>query len=815
MDQDITKLAKACSRQAMVVPQWLPCSNSVFWYRRETGSENFEFIFVDCEKGIREKAFDHAALASELAKHATCEVNPERLPFWWINIDESGDCVRFQFNDKTWQYTKKCKKLEEWDGEFVPWGFGPGEKETPSPEDTESGAITFKNHTLSDLKLLWINGDGGTQSYNTVPMDGTRRVRSYIGHVWRLELDDSDKKVVCVVKKETPVVTIEEAPGMLGIRYDKSSETDQEEEGTDKKFEPFIRDFNLWTRPGKGKSVSNDDSTDKSESASSNKERQISFGGVLDNQFKRIYQTAEGNHAVVWQCRQPSKRQLHFVESCPEDQMQPKLTSRTYLKPGDEVEMERPRLFDLSAGKEIPVDDALFRNPYALTNIGWSEDSQSYRFIFNERGHKIVRLLSISRDGTVTTLAEECSNTFVDYAQKTYHKVMKHELLWTSERDGWNHLYLFDAQTGTLKNQVTSGEWVVRSVESVDEEKRQIWFQGLGMIPGQDLYYPHLACVNFDGSCLRVITDADGVHTWKWGPDRRFLIATWSRVDSSPESVVQNVETGKKSVTVEKGDLKPLLDAGWVAPERFVAKGRDGTTDIHGVIVRPKDMDETKRYPVLENIYAGPQNFYAPKAFESPNKYRRVADQGYIVVSLDGMGTNWRSKAFHNVCYKNLKDAGFPDRIRWIKAAAETRSWMDLDRVGLYGSSAGGQNAAAAVLHHSDFYKVASAAAGCHDNRLDKMWWNELWMGYPVDESYHESSNMTHAHKLGGKLLLTVGELDTNVDPATTLRLADALIKAEKDFDMVFVPGGGHHVISTPFAQRKQDEFLKKHLIDC
>ncbi|KAF4505950.1 hypothetical protein G6O67_007845 [Ophiocordyceps sinensis] len=228
--------------------------------------------------------------------------------------------------------------------------------------------------------------------------------------------------------------------------------------------------------------------------------------------------------------------------------------------------------------------------------------------------------------------------------------------------------------------------------------------------------------------------------------------------------------------------------------------------------MRPRDFDGAVKYPVLEYIYAGPQSFYTPKAFQDLAKLRRVADQGYVVVCADGMGTNWRSKGFHDVCHKHLKDAGFADRMAWMRAVAESRPWMDLSRVGCYGSSAGGQNAAAAVIHHGGFYKAAAASAGCHDNRLDKLWWNELWMGYPVDASYEDSSNITHAHKLGGALMLAVGELDTNVDPASTLRLANALIEAGKDFDMVYVPGGTHHVIDTAFVMRKQDAFFKRHL---
>ena len=219
-------------------------------------------------------------------------------------------------------------------------------------------------------------------------------------------------------------------------------------------------------------------------------------------------------------------------------------------------------------------------------------------------------------------------------------------------------------------------------------------------------------------------------------------------------------------------------------PEPFTAKGRDGKTDIYGLIYRPSNLDPSRKYPVIENIYAGPHGQFVPKEFHPFNGSQAMAEIGFIVVRIDGMGTNWRSRAFHDTAWKNLRDAGFPDRIAWIKAAASIHPCMNLDRVGIYGVSAGGQNALRGLLDHPGFYKAGVADCGCHDNRMDKIWWNELWMGWPVGPHYEEQSNVTQAHKLQGKLLLTVGELDSNVDPASTMQVVDALIRADKDFEM-------------------------------
>jgi dipeptidyl aminopeptidase/acylaminoacyl peptidase len=241
--------------------------------------------------------------------------------------------------------------------------------------------------------------------------------------------------------------------------------------------------------------------------------------------------------------------------------------------------------------------------------------------------------------------------------------------------------------------------------------------------------------------------------------------------------------------------------------------GRDGVTPICGNIIRPSVVESGRKVPIIEAIYAGPHGFHVPKSFGIQHELHKLAEIGFIVVQIDGMGTNWRGKAFHDVCFQNLKDAGFPDRIRWIKAAAALYPEMDTTRVGIFGGSAGGQNALSALLHFGDFYKVAASDCGCHDNRMDKIWWNEAWMGWPIGPHYAENSNATHVSKLKGKLFLTVGELDRNVDPASTLQVVDALIRADKDFDFVLVPGAGHGIGESPYLRRRRTDFFVQHLL--
>jgi dipeptidyl aminopeptidase/acylaminoacyl peptidase len=386
------------------------------------------------------------------------------------------------------------------------------------------------------------------------------------------------------------------------------------------------------------------------------------------------------------------------------------------------------------------------------------------------------------------------------------------EVVWMSERDGWNHLYLYDGATGRVKNQITRGEWPVRAVVKVDEEARQIWFSASGMYPGKDPYFVNYYRINFDGSGLTRLTQADANHTAIFSPDMKYYVNGYSRVDLAPALDLRRTTDNSVVMELERADISGLVKAGWKAPEVFTAKGRDGTTDIWGVIYRPTTFNASRKYPVIENIYAGPQSAFVPKSFGAFNAMQAQAELGFIVVQIDGMGTAHRSKAFHDVAWKNLGDAGFPDRILWHRAAAAKYPYYDITRVGLYGTSAGGQNAMGGLLFHPEFYKAAVSAAGCHDNRMDKIWWNEQWMGYPLGPEYSASSNVDNAHKLQGQLLLVVGEMDMNVDPASTMQVVNALIKANKPFDLLVIPGAGH-TSGGAYGEHKRYDFFVQHLL--
>jgi dipeptidyl-peptidase-4 len=590
----------------------------------------------------------------------------------------------------------------------------------------------------------------------------------------------------------------------------------------DGKWAAFVRGHDLWLRElagGAEHQLTRDGSQGDSYQRDARGARAVNLRAesrAADEPAPDVHWAPDSSRLVALRTRPAAEHDVHLIESSPRDQVEPKLVTLPYLKPGDQIAVRKPRLFDVTTRAEIPVEDALFPTPWALTELRWRRDSKRFTFLYNQRGHQLLRIVAVDAGtGKATTLLDEPSATFVDYAHKHFAEYLDQtgELVWMSERDGWNHLWLWDLDQGKPKLQITKGPWVVRSVDRVDRDSRRIWFSAGGIRPEQDPYHLHSCRVDFDGTGLTVLTEGDGNHTVQWAPDRRWFVDTWSRVDSPPVIELRRGEDGRLVCELERADIRELSAAGRRMPERFVAKGRDGTTDIFGILHWPKAFDPGARYPVLESIYAGPQGAFVPKSFRASYGQQELADLGFVVVQIDGMGTSQRSKAFHDVCWKNLGDSGFPDRILWLKAAAAKWPCLDLTRVGIYGGSAGGQSALRAVLAHGDFYQAAVADCGCHDNRMDKIWWNELWMGWPIGPHYAEQSNVTQAHKLTGKLLLIAGELDRNVDPASTMQVVNALIKADKDFEMLIVPGGGHGSGSSPYGRRRTREFFVRHLL--
>ncbi|HEY6913085.1 MAG TPA: DPP IV N-terminal domain-containing protein [Paludibacter sp.] len=579
---------------------------------------------------------------------------------------------------------------------------------------------------------------------------------------------------------------------------------DNEREGKpvvspDKKQSAFVRDNNLYVKDLK-----------------TGVEKALSTDGTKADYYSAYpYWSPDSKKLAVARIHGAETRQLYLIESSPADQLQPKLQTRDYVKPGDVLPMRTPVIFDVTTGDKKVISTDLCPNQMDIRSFEWLPDNKSVIFEYNERGHKLYRVLEIAAEtGNVRTVIEETSKTFVNYSRYFRQTINKtNEIIWMSERDNWNHLYLYDRLTGKVKNQITKGEWYVREVLNVDEKKREITFSANGMVPNEDPYLIRYYRIGFDGKGLTCLTPDEGMHQVWFSDNKKYLVDVYSMVNKAPVAVLRSAADGKIVMPLEKADITELLKTGWTAPEPFVAKGRDGKTDIWGIIYRPTNFDPNKKYPVIEYIYSGPGSQYVPKTFIANNRnLSAIAELGFILVQMDGMGTSFRSKAFEEIIYKNLKDAGFPDRIAWTKAAAAKYPYMDIEHLGIFGASAGGQEAMGAVLFHPEHYKAAYSSCGCHDNRMDKIWWNEQWMSYPIDKSYEESSNVVNAHLLTRPLMLVVGEMDDNVDPASTYQVCNALIKANKEFELVVLPGVGH-TMGGDYGEHKRYDFFVKNLL--
>jgi len=545
-------------------------------------------------------------------------------------------------------------------------------------------------------------------------------------------------------------------------------------------------------------------------------EQQISTDGSPHSYYSvYISWSPDSKKIAVMKIDSVKIRRISLIESSPDDQLQPKMHTFDYPKPGDLLPFRTPVIFDIASAHRFIADTTLLNSQFEVRGFSWSDDCRSLFFEYNQRGHQVYRVLSMSAEtGKVKTIIEETSPKYINW-NRYFRKDLPatHEMIWASERDDRNHLYLYDSNTGTVKNQITKGQYYVRDVVRLDTQKREIIFSACGADPDEDPYLTRYYKIGFDGKELRCLTPEYGTHKAVFSDDYTYFTDTYSTVDIPPVTVLRDAITGKTVMTIAKADISELKKASWIAPEPFVAKGRDGKTDIWGIIMRPTNFSPDKKYPVLEYIYAGPGDQYVPKSFFAFNRYLSpIAELGFIVIQIDGMGTSFRTKSFEEVCWKNLKDAGFPDRVAWTKALAEKYPYIDTTRIGIFGASAGGQEALAGVLFHPEHYKAAYSACGCHDNRMDKIWWNEQWLGYPVGKQYEENSNVVNAHLLNRPLMLVVGEMDDNVDPSSTYQVCNALIKSNKEFELVVLPET-NHTMGGDYGEHKRFDFFVRHLL--
>ena len=506
---------------------------------------------------------------------------------------------------------------------------------------------------------------------------------------------------------------------------------------------------------------------------------------------------------------------LLLYQSKPEKGFRAKVWSYERALPGEDAIMEEYYIFDVDTKKKTRVDIEPFADFTSSIFPSWQNNNTALYFARFRRGYKAIDLFQTdASSGAVKKLLTDSSQTMVEY-QTINCKWVKDsvEFFWTSERDGWNHIYRYD-KDGNLLNQVTKGEFVVRDIVKIDEGKEQIYFIAGGRESQVDPYFRNLYVSSFAGDSITLLTKENADHDI-WMPEKgNYFVDSYSRVDRPTDHVVRSLEDGRIIYRLSSASVDPLFEAGWKFPEPFKVKARDGETDIYGLLYYPANFDSTKIYPVIDATYSGPQAVRTPKTFAGG--YRNydisLAQLGFIVITIDGLGSAWRSKAFHDVSYKNLGDIGAEDHIAGMKQLAETRPWMDLERVGIYGHSAGGYDAAHALLVHPEFYKVAVSSSGNHDHRIAKAWWPEQYMGLP-GKHYDEQSNFNLAENLEGKLLLVHGDMDNNVNTASSLRLAAEFIKYNKDFELLIIPNRNHGLADHPYFIRKRWDWFVKNLL--
>jgi dipeptidyl-peptidase 4 len=587
-----------------VVPHWF-ANQTRFWYRNDLPNGGREFILVDAQQGTRQPAFDHARVAESLGSLLGRSVLAEQLPVERLAFDEDASAVVLRGRDQAWRLELSKYELRETDAaEAAVESLPVGRRSRPTSRTGPETSITFVNQTPTEIVVYWVDMDGQRRRYAAIAPGDQHSQHTFAGHVWLVtgqaeatlgvfEAAEEDSRAVVEVGGATTAKPDSRPRERGGERRSRRNP-----ESPDGKWLVVLQDQNLHLR-----------------AKDTGEEFPLSTDGRAEDRYDlgELWWSPDSQKLVALRTEPAQEHPVQIIESSPNDQLQPKLRTFDYLKPGDRIAHPRPQLFDVAARRQVEIRDELFANPWSIEHIRWSADSSRFTFVYNQRGHQVLRVIAIeAATGAARAIVDEKSNTFICYSGKFFcHWLGDDELIWMSERDGWNHLWLYDAKAGQVKNPITEGPWVVQSVVHVDEEQRQVWFRAGGVYAEQDPYYTHFCRVNLDGSGMTVLTAGDGNHRVQWSPGEPCFLDTWSRVDLPPVTELRSSQDGRLVCSLEEADAGEVLaERGGRWPERFVAKGRDGVTDIYGVILRPGDFDPAKKYPVVENIYAGPQDFF-------------------------------------------------------------------------------------------------------------------------------------------------------------------------------------------------------------
>jgi dipeptidyl aminopeptidase/acylaminoacyl peptidase len=590
----------------------------------------------------------------------------------------------------------------------------------------------------------------------------------------------------------------------------------------------FVKDWNLWVRDvasGKETALTTDGLKD--------------FGYATDNagwtksERPILLWAPDSKKIATFQQDQRDVGEMYLVNT---EVGHPTLEAWKYPLPGDEhVAMLQRVVIDVDAAKVVrlktPPDqhrstlcDHIACRGGSWADVQWSPDSTHVAFVSTSRDHRQEDLkVADAATGEVRDILEESVSTFFESGNGRVnwrYLPESNEVIWFSERDNWGHLYLYDLQTGKLKNQITKGDGNVTQLLHVDEKERTLYFLAVGRENGRDPYFSHFYRVAFDGSNPELLTPEDGTHDVTLSRSGRYFIDSFSKPDVPPVTVLRD-RTGKLLMTLEKADVSKLVAAGWQPPTPIVVKARDGQTDLYGLMYKPSALDPAKKYPIVNHIYPGPQTgSVGGRTFSAARgDTQALAELGFVVVEIDGMGTPWRSKKFHEAYFGNMGDNTLPDQVAAMKQLARKYPWIDIDRAGIYGHSGGGYAAAGAMFRYPDFFKVGISESGNHDNREYEDDWAEKWQGLLKSNpdgttNYDSQANQNVAKNLKGHLLLAHGTMDNNVPPYNTLLVVDALIKANKDFDLLLLPNQRHgYGDASNYMMRRRWDYFVRYLL--
>lgn len=617
------------------------------------------------------------------------------------------------------------------------------------------------------------------------------------------------------------------APTALG----RARQSPPESQSPDGRKAVFVRDWNLWMRD-----------------VTTNVETQVTTDGAVD--FGYATDNAGWIHSdraiLTWSpdsrkiaTFQQDQRRVGSMYMTRTQVGRPELLAWKYPLPGDSVvSMIHRVIIDLSGAQpkvvrlDMPPDqhrssvcDHITCVDGEFADVQWYPDGSKLAFVSSSRDHKVatLRIADAATGAVRDVLREEVKTQFESGDNVPNWRVLpaSNEVLWFSERDDWGQLYLYDLTSGALKRQVTSGVGNVVSIARLDERTRMLWFVGVGKDTMRDPYFRHFYRIGLDGKGLTLLTPEDAEHQVTLSPDGRYFVDTWSRPDLPPTAVVRHAMTGALVMTLEQADISKLVATGWKPPTRISVKARDGRTDLHGLMWTPTTLDSTRRYPIINYIYPGPQTgSVGSRAFSASTRdHQALAELGFVVVAIDGMGTPLRSKSFHDAYYGRMGDNTLPDQVAAMKALAERYRFIDIEKAGIWGHSGGGFATAGAMFRYPDFFKVGIAESGNHDNRNYEDDWGERYHGLLTrgpngTDNYEAEANQTLASQLKGKLLLAHGTLDDNVPPDNTLLVVDALIKAGKDFDLLMIPNAAHgYGAASNYMMRRRWDYFVTHLL--